>query len=108
MCAEIDGIEANRLLNSCHVELNNYFVTKYQFKTLSVREGEISVEQAETRWMSKERYRYISDMSRPFHIAGTPVTLCVPFDGNSSSRKYLALCVTVNPPPCYARSRGGW
>lgn len=97
--AEIDGIEANRLLNTSPADLEQYFEQSYQMEPPRLREDEIAVDQAETKIdVSRDLDRYIRDRSRPFFIEGTTVTFFIPFDGEVELFKCQPSTYTTAPP----------
>lgn len=82
--AEVAKMDGNRLLNTSTDDLCEYFAEKYSVNVPTLYEDQIIADQKETQIdVSGNRYRAISDRSRPFNIAGTEIEITVPFDGEA-------------------------
>jgi hypothetical protein len=84
MRREVEGLEANRLLNTAPEDLKRYLVEKHSVSPLKLRRDEWYADtkevQVDVRYDSR---RWIDDKSRPVLIAGERVEVRVPFDGES-------------------------
>ncbi|RVI84195.1 hypothetical protein CN188_09410 [Sinorhizobium meliloti] len=66
---------------------------------IELEKGSISVDQRETKIdVSRDRGRYISDRSRPFHVTGTTFEVEIPFSGDAELFKVQPTSFTFNPP----------
>jgi len=96
---EIDGIDGNRLLNTSVEDLCDYFEEKYKIHAPQIKEEAITVDQQEADVdISQDYNRFIIDRGRSFHIKGTAITFCVPFEGDQELFKCRASTSTVAPP----------
>jgi len=97
---EIEGYDANYILNVSEEDFCQYLISKYVLEIPSIREDEIYV--YDTREVdidvSKDPRRFISDRSRPFYIKGTRVTIAIPFEGDENLFQYKPSTYTLNPP----------
>ncbi|GAA5011593.1 hypothetical protein FNZ56_00375 [Pseudoluteimonas lycopersici] len=96
---EIEGLEANRLLNTSEDDLVQYFVEKYTIEPPSLLRDEMTADQRETQ--VDARYhgnRWIRDESRPVYIPGQQIDIDVPFAGEGDLFKARASTFTMSPP----------
>lgn len=106
MYAEIDGIDANRLLNTSVEDLATYFTEKYSHAVPQLHEDEITMDQGETKIdVSQEFDRVILNRSRPFFIDGTKFTFYVPFTGEGDLFYFQSSMITMNPPRAEVRGQ---
>lgn len=83
MLNEIEGIEANRILNTSADDLCDYFETQYKVDVPRVKQDQISLEQGEAKVdVSQDPFRVIFDRSQPFYLTGTQVKFFIPFEGD--------------------------
>lgn len=93
MIAEVAKMDGNRLLNTSTDDLCDYFAEKYSINVPTLYENRIIADQRETQIdVSGDRYRAISDHTRPYHIPGTEIEITVPFDGEAE-----VFDVSINP-----------
>lgn len=100
MNEEIDGIEANRLLNTSVEDLVSYFVDNYKVEVPRLLEDKITVDPPhETKVDARDYFdRHVSDPSKPFYIPATKITFYVPFEGDSNLFLCQSSMMTMNPP----------
>jgi hypothetical protein len=84
LTSEAQAIDAAVLLGTDATELTRWLVEKYTFEAPTLVEAGIYVDEPrEARVdVSQDRYRTISDRSRPFYVTGTTFTFHIPFEGN--------------------------
>ncbi|MGI8423720.1 MAG: hypothetical protein ACR2NO_06355 [Chloroflexota bacterium] len=83
MLKEIDGIEANRLLNTSVEDLADYFTAKYSLDVPTLKVDQVQADQEDVDMdISHDQNRFIVDRSNPFYIKGTQVTFFVPYEGD--------------------------
>jgi hypothetical protein len=96
---EIDGIPAERLLNTTADSWVGYFKERYRLAAPILDESGITTDQSEAQVdVSRDPTRYIRDPSRPFYIAGAEVKVFVPFEGEEDLFKCQPSAYTLNPP----------
>lgn len=96
---EIDGVEAQRLLNTNFDELVSYFKDKYTLDAPRLLEDQISVDQSESKVdVSHDPNRLIWDRDEPFYITGTRIEFYVPFEGDEDLFKCQPSTFSLNPP----------
>jgi hypothetical protein len=96
---EIDGIDANRLLNTAPDDLKNYLVNKYQMEPISLLRDQWYAETRETQVdVRYDPNRWINDKSRPVMMPGERVEVRVPFDGDSELFYAQSNTWTTSPP----------
>lgn len=106
MLDEIDGVDADRLLNTSDDDWCAYLVGEYTIEVPVLDESAITVDQSEARIdVSQDRNRAIFDRGRPFHIAGTAVTFHVPFTGDAELFRCRASTYSLNPPRASIQGR---
>lgn len=84
MESEIDGIDANQLLNTPTADFAAYFKEKYSLQSPVLRREEWSASNHEVQVdVSRDGNRWFSDEHRgPFYIPGQRIDIEVPFDGD--------------------------
>lgn len=96
---EIEGFDANYILNVNVDELTESLLSKYTLNPPSLIEDQITVEQDETDVdISQDRNRIIFDRSRPRHIKGTEVKFFIPYRGDKELFKYQTSHFGPNHP----------
>jgi len=99
MREEIDAYDRNRLLNTPPDDLAEYFALKFLIEPVTLLEDQTIVTDDETKVdVSGDRNRAIFDRGRPFLIAGTKITVRVPFTGESDLFKVRPSAFSLNPP----------
>lgn len=105
MLGEIDGYNANQLLNTSTDDLAAYFAEKYSLDVPVLHEERIAADQRETQIdVSQEFNRVIHDRSRPFYINGTLIEVEIPFSGDPGLFKVQPTTFTLNPPRAQIRN----
>lgn len=104
MRQEIEGVDANRLLNSSVDDLARFFAEKFQITVPELDVNNILVNESETQIdVSRDPMRMIMDRSRPFYITGTEVEVEIPFTGEADAFKIQPNPYTLNPPRATVR-----
>lgn len=99
MRQEIEGVDANRLLNSSVDDLARFFADKYQIAVPELDIANTTVDEREKQIdVSRDPMRMIHDRSRPFHITGSEVEVETPFTGEAEAFKIQPNPYTLNPP----------
>lgn len=99
MLDEIDGIEADRLLNTSDDDWCAYLLGEYTVEVPVLAEDAITVGQQETKIdVGRDHSRAVFDRSRAFHIPGTAVSFHVPFTGDAELFRCRASTYNYNPP----------
>jgi hypothetical protein len=81
---EVDGLDANRLLNTTTDDLVAYFEQKYRREPPRLIEDKAEASAAEVDIdISRDRNRMIFDRGQPFMVRGLAVTYHVPFEGDA-------------------------
>ena len=97
---EVDKWDRNRLLASSETDLVTYIVAKYTLDPPRLLPDQVHIEdEGETKIDVSGRFDYyVRDRGRPFHVAGSFVTVAIPFDGDSDLFDFKASTSTFNPP----------
>ena len=97
---EVDKWERNRVLASSETDLVTYLVEKYTLDPPRLLHDQIHIEdEGERKIDVSGRFEYdVRDRGRPFHVAGSFVTVAIPFDGDSDLFDFKASTFTFNPP----------
>jgi hypothetical protein len=104
MAAEIEKVDADRLLNTSVEDLATYFSEKYKIDVPRLDTDNIVVDQHERELdVSHDPMRMIRDRSRPFYVAGTEVEVEVPFTGEGEAFKIQPNPYSMNPPRASVR-----
>lgn len=99
MAKEIDGINADRLLNTSVDDLCDYFEKKYKIEVPTLRPDNIVADQRETKIdVSGDPRRYFSNPGQPFYVSGTTVEISVPFEGDGEVFKVQPTTYSMSPP----------
>lgn len=106
MHAEVDQLDANRLLNTAPAEMAKYLVEKYYLDVPVLRRDGMTVEEQETQIdVRHDQDRWIRDKSRPHNVPGQRIEVEVPFDGESELLYAQASSFTLNPPQAKVRGQ---
>lgn len=96
---EVDGIDANRILNTAPEDLKQYLVKRYSVAPITLLRDQWYADHKETQVdISHDRMRWIEDRSRPFFVPGERVEVRVPFDGDPELFYASADRWSSNPP----------
>jgi hypothetical protein len=100
LVAEIEGYEANYLLNVNLEDFCDYLIQKYLLQTPLLRKEDTYIaEQGETNIdVSRDPLRMIPDRTQPFYVRGMSITFALPFEGNSDLFKYKPSTYTTVLP----------
>ena len=86
---EIEGFEADYILNVNITELTESLLSKYSLATPVLIEDKITVDKKEIDVdISQDHNRFIRDRSRPFYIKGTEIKSFIPYKGDEVLFKY--------------------
>lgn len=106
MSAEVDQLDANRLLNTAPAEMAKYLVEKYYLNVPVLRQDGMTVDEQETQIdVSNDQGRWISDRRRSYYIPGQRIEVEVPIDGESELLYAQASSFTPNPPQAKIRGQ---
>jgi hypothetical protein len=96
---EVEGLDANRLLNTAPEDLKRYLVEKHKVTPITLLRDQWYADhqeiQVDVRYDSN---RWIRDKSRPCMIAGERFEVRVPFEGEAELFYARANTFTTNPP----------
>lgn len=99
MAAEIEQINADRLLNTSVEDLAIYFAKKYEIDVPLLDTENLVVDQREKQIdVSRDPRRMILDRSRPFYITGNEIEVEIPFTGDSGAFTIQPNPYSLNPP----------
>lgn len=100
--ASIEAMNGDELLNTSTTDLAHYYVAEFAFDVPNIFPEDLVVDQRETQIdVSHDRNRYISDRSRPFHVAGTSVDVELPYTGNKVGFDIQPSTRNFNNPRAY-------
>jgi hypothetical protein len=104
MREEIEGVDANRLLNTSVDDLAGFFAAKYQIAVPELDVSNITVDEREKQIdVSRDPMRMIMDRSRSFYITGSEVEVEIPFTGEAEAFKIQPNPYSLNPPRATVR-----
>ena len=96
---EIVSLDENRLLNSSHSDLCQYFVAKYTVDPVILNEEGIQADYGDAQVDVSHRFEYaVYDRSRPAYVTGTRIAVFVPFEGDTQLLDCKPSTFTYNPP----------
>ena len=96
---KIGSLEENRLLNSSHSDLCEYFMEEYAVDPPKIDEDRIQVDYGDAEVDVSQRFEYgVFDRSVPFYVTGTRITFYVPFDGDANLLSCRPSTFSLNPP----------
>ena len=105
MAAEIERVDADRLLNTSVDDLAQFFADKFKITVPTLDVENLSVDQTEKQIdVSGDEMRMIRDRSRPFYVTGTEVAVEVPFTGEAEAFKIQPNPYTLSPPRAVIRN----
>lgn len=100
MAAEIDGINANQLLNTPTADFASYCNEKNSLQVPALRKDDWSASQHEVRVdVSHDRNRWFRDESGPHYIPGQRIDIEVPFDGDHKLFEARPSTFTISGTP---------
>lgn len=106
MLSEIDGVDAERLLNTSVGDLAVYFSRKYTVEVPVLDLENLTVDEKEKKIdVSGDPYRVIWDNSRPFYVNGSEVEVEIPFEGDPEVFKIQPTSYDLNPPRAVIRGQ---
>lgn len=97
---EVAGWERNRILASSESDLVSYLVEKYTLDAPRILREQMHVEsEGEAKIDVSGRIGYdIWDRGQPFLVAGSFVTVAIPFEGDGDLFEFKASTYSLNPP----------
>ena len=99
MAADIEKVDAERLLNTPVEDLATYFAEKYKITVPTLDVENLIVDQREKQIdVSRDPMRAIMDRGRPFYVTGTEIEVEVPFSGEAEAFKIQPNPYTLSPP----------
>ena len=99
MRQEVEGLDANRLLNTAPADLARYFAEKFHFEPIQLRRDDWYAAQQEVQVdVRNDPNRWIRDKSRPALVPGERIDVHVPFEGMSDLFYSQSNMMTFNPP----------
>ena len=104
MIAEIDRVDADRLLNSSVEDMAQYFAKKFSIVVPVLDLNNLVVDQREKQIdVSRDPMRMIMDRGRPFNVTGTEIEVEIPFSGEAEAFKIQPNPYTLSPPRASVR-----
>src|SRR5580692_10777591 len=82
---EVDGLEANRVLNTAPADLTAYLVDKYRIEPVILHRDQMHATDSECKIdVSRDQNRmFAMDQQRgPFYIDGQRIRVAIPFEGD--------------------------
>ena len=99
MQQEVEGLDANRFLNTAPEDLKSYLVEKHSVTPITLLREKWYVDHPEVQVDVRfDPYRVIMDKSRPHMIAGERFEVHVPFEGPPNLFYAHANTYNTNPP----------
>jgi hypothetical protein len=99
MAAEIENVDADRLLNTSVEDLSGYFAAKFKIDVPVLDVENLVVAQREKKIdVSRDPMRMILDRSRPFYVTGNEIEVELPFTGEAEVFKIQPSSYSSNPP----------
>ncbi|MDP3759702.1 MAG: hypothetical protein Q8R01_04195 [Ramlibacter sp.] len=99
MRREVEGLEANRLLNTAPEDLKHYLVEAHGVAPIQLLKDQWYADSEEVQVdVRRDQGRWIDDRSRPVLIAGERVEVRVPFQGEPELFYARANTFNMNPP----------
>ena len=97
---EVAGWERNGILGSNESDLVSYLVEKCTLDAPRILRDQLHIEsEGEAKIDISGRFEYdIRDRGHPFHVAGSFVTVAIPFEGDSDLFEFKASTYSLNPP----------
>ena len=95
----VDGIPAERFLNTVHDDLIAHCVEKFSVERVQLQRDQMSVEATETQVdISQDHNRWIEDRNRPFYRPGQKIVVHLPFTGEAPLLKARPSTYTTVSP----------
>lgn len=105
MAAEIERVDADRLLNTPVEDMANFFAEKFKIAVPVLDVDDLVVNQREKQIdVSRDPIRMITDRGRPVYITGTEIEVELPFTGEAEAFKIQPNPYSPNPPRAAVRS----
>lgn len=99
MSAEIERVDADRILNTSVEDLAAYFAEKFKIEVPTLDEDNLVVDQREKQIdVSGDPMRLFMDRSQPFYVTGTEIVVEIPFSGEAEAFKIQPNPFNLNPP----------
>jgi hypothetical protein len=99
MIAEVESLDANRLLNTAPEDLKRYLVEKFCVTPVTLLRDQWYADHEEVQVdVRYDQNRGIRDTSRPVLIPGERIEVHVPFEGEAELFYMRANTYTANPP----------
>lgn len=99
MRQEVEGLDANRLLNTAPQDLTQYFAEKHSVEPITLRREDWYADHKEVQVdVRYDSMRWIDDKSRPALVPGERIEVRVPFDGEPELFYSSPNTMTSNPP----------
>lgn len=96
---DVEGLEANRFLNTAPEDLKKHLAEKYQVEPIRLRRDEWYADHSEMPVdVRNDSNRWIDDRSRPALVPGERTEVRVPFDGEPDLFYSQPNTSTMNPP----------
>ena len=96
---DVDSLDENRLLNSSHLDLCQYFVEKYTVEPVRIDEEGIKADYGDAQVDVSHRFEYaVHDRSGSTYVKGTRIAVFVPFGGDMQLLDCQPSTFTYNPP----------
>lgn len=104
LAAEVERVDADRLLNTSVEDLTVYFADKFQIDVPVLDLENLVVDQHEKQIdVSGDPMRMIMDRRRPFFVAGSEIEVEIPFTGEAEAFKIQPNPYTLSPPRASVR-----
>lgn len=95
----VDDIEEQKFINSDDSEIVEHVYSKFQVMPIDLHEDEKEMDTTETKVdVSRDWNRAIFDRGKPAMIAGTKLTVSIPFTGDANLWKCRPSSFNLNPP----------
>lgn len=102
--AEVEGMEANRFLNTAPADLARYLTEKFQIHAPELKRDQWVADEAETQVdVRHDSRRWIENRSRPVLVPGQRITIEVPVAGDVELLYARASTFSSSPPRAQVR-----
>lgn len=96
---EVEGIDANRFLNTAPEDLKQYLVERFSVAPIKLLRDHWYADHKEMQVdVRHDQMRWIEDRSRPVLVSGERIEVRVPFDGDAELFYASANTWSSNPP----------
>ena len=100
----IGSLSEDRVLNTSHEDLSNYYTDKYRIEGLKIDESKIQIRYGDAQIDVSNRIDYfVRDRSGPFYITGTRIVFYMPFTGDQNLFYYYPSTYSYDPPQADVR-----